>query len=419
MRRRTLVRLALGAGALGALGGGERFFVARFARPAEAEGPLSPAAQALLDEAWRGLEPAKVLDVHAHVVGMGTGGTGAFVNPRMVDALGHPLQYTRFEIYCRAACIDDLSRADQQYVERLVAHVRAQPRHGRLTLLPFDRVYREDGTPDLEATELSAPNDYALELARRHPDCFVAAASVHPYRPDALDELDRVAAKGAVLIKWLPNAQRIDPASARCDRFYDRLSALGLPLLTHAGEEHAVDSTAQDWGNPLRLRRALDHGAKVIMAHCAGLGACEDLDAPGQQKPLAPSFDLLLRMLDDPRHRALLYADISALTQANRCDKLPALLRRTDLHERLVYGTDYPLAAINGLVRTGALVDLGLLTPEKRDALNELDRHNPLAFDLALKRSLTLRENGTEKRFAPSVFQLRPELLPRVRAAPG
>jgi hypothetical protein len=38
-----------------------------------------------------------------------------------------------------------------------------------------------------------------------------------------------------------------------------------------------------------------------------------------------------------------LYADISALTQLNRLDHLPRLLRHGELHERLLYGTDMPL----------------------------------------------------------------------------
>jgi len=62
----------------------------------------------------------------------------------------------------------------------------------------------------------------------------------------------------------------IDPASSRCDRFYEALVRTDTPLLTHAGEEAAVDSpAAQELGNPLRLRRALEHGVRVIVAHCA------------------------------------------------------------------------------------------------------------------------------------------------------
>jgi len=52
----------------------------------------------------------------------------------------------------------------------------------------------------------------------------------------------------------------MDPADVRCDRYYEALARLKLPLLTHAGAELAVTGgQMQDYGNPLRLRRALDH----------------------------------------------------------------------------------------------------------------------------------------------------------------
>ena len=66
------------------------------------------------------------------------------------------------------------------------------------------------------------------------------------------------AGHGARAVKWLPPAMGIDPASARCDRFYAAAARLGLALLTHAGEEKAVHGAAEHgFGNPLKLRRAL------------------------------------------------------------------------------------------------------------------------------------------------------------------
>ena len=85
------------------------------------------------------------------------------------------------------------------------------------------------------------------------------------------------------------------------------------------------------------------------------------------------------------------------------------MLARTDLHGRLVNGSDYPLPAINLLVRTGKLESLGLVTAADRALLNEIDRHNPLAFDFAIKR--TVRAQGTG--FADAVFQPPSELFAR------
>jgi len=64
----------------------------------------------------------------------------------------------------------------------------------------------------------------------------------------------------------------IDPSDERCDNFYQKMKELDLILLSHGGEEKAVETEEdQRLGNPLLLRRALDHGVKVIVAHCAGL----------------------------------------------------------------------------------------------------------------------------------------------------
>ena len=58
------------------------------------------------------------------------------------------------------------------------------------------------------------------------------------------------------------------------------LSILGLALLTHGGREFSVaGADHQELGNPLRVRRALDLGVTVVLAHCGTLGDSSDLDA--------------------------------------------------------------------------------------------------------------------------------------------
>ena len=87
----------------------------------------------------------------------------------------------------------------------------------------------------------------------------------------------------------------------------------------------------------------------------------------------------------------------------------------TDLHGRLVNGSDYPLPAINVLVQTRVLKDLGFITADERRALNELDQHNPLLFDFAVKRTLAFREGEEVYRLAPTVFEAKgafPRLAP-------
>ena len=393
--------------------GGCSFFASRLGgafthAPGEMAEGLSVDARRLVDDAFRDIDPAKLIDYHAHVAGLGTDESGCTVNPEM-RSFWHPVKRFKFSIYMSAAGVKDLARADRQYVERLVDLVRHTPRHGRILILAFDRRYAKDGAVLESETEFHVPNEYAFGLAREFPDVFVAAMSVHPYRKDALDELSKWAARGGRMIKWLPNAMGIDPSDPACDAYYDRMKELGLVLLSHGGEEQAVDGEEnQRLGNPLLLRRPLDRGVTVIVAHCAGLGENVDLDSPDREP--TTNFELFLRLMGEEKYAGRLFGEISAMTQYNRIGTpLTMILRRPDLQDRLVNGSDYPLPAINALVRTKSLVRAGYLTEGERTGLNEIYDYNPLLYDFVLKR--TIRAPVTGERFKPTVFQQHPDLL--------
>ncbi|MAF64200.1 MAG: amidohydrolase [Planctomycetes bacterium] len=388
-------RLALGP-LLAALGG------AWDHEPHELAGGLSQAARALLDDAFTGVDPARLVDVHAHLAGVGTDGSGCEVNPRMRSWL-HPADRVRFEFYLSAAGVTDPAHADRQVAERLTALAAHIDPPIRVCLLAFDRHYDPDGSLDREATEFHVPNEWVWETASARPDLFVPAISVHPYRQDALSELDRWGERGVRLVKWLPNAMGIDPSSERCDAYYERLRRWDMTLLSHTGLEMAVESAEdQCLGNPLLLRRALDAGVRVIAAHCATLGTDIDLDHP--EHPRVSSFELFLRMMDEERYVGLLFGELSATVLVNRSgDRLRTLIGREDLHPRLLFGSDYPMPAMNVLVHTGTFVRRGFLSAPESEALGELYEYNPLLFDFALKR--TLRHPDSGRRFSPRAFE--------------
>jgi len=175
-----------------------------------------------------------------------------------------------------------------------------------------------------------------------------------------------------------------------------------LPIISHAGKEMAVQGGDQDHGNPLRLRRALDHGLKVLVAHCASDGDDIDLDQ-GVNGQRLKSFYLFARMLDDPRYQKLLFADISALTQVNRAWVLTEVLRRQDWHARLLNGSDYPLPGVMPMFSASGLADKQLLDQSAVPFLQDVRKHNPLLFDFASKRLL----HFGDYRFADQVFETR------------
>ena len=376
-------------------------------QPEALKDKISTKAGDLIKRSFEDLDPARLVDYHTHIVGLGKGSTGAFVNPKML-AWRHPFHRLKFRVYLSAGSVTDVEQADAQIVERLTRLIRNIAGHGKHRLLAFDKNYNRDGNPNLEKTEFYVPNDYVFALAEKYPDCFEPVISVNPYRPDALAELERWAKRGARMVKWLPNAMGIDPADELCDPFYQKMKELGLVLLSHGGEEKAVDAEEdQRLGNPLLLRRAFEQGVKVIVAHCAGLGDNEDLDDP--QRKRLPNFDLFLRLMDERRYEGLLFADISAMTQYNRSGRpLTTILQREDLHERLVNGSDYPLPAINVLIRTGTLRKQGYITTDERVWLNQIYDYNPLLFDSVLKR--TMKVPGTAKRLPAAIFMSNPSL---------
>ena len=393
---------ALGIGGVGLVAA--RLALPRLQRPGPARGPeeLSPEARKLVEDCFADVDRSRVWDLHVHVVGIGTGGSGCWVNPAM-RSHWHPVRRFQYDVYLAGSGIRDAETADADYVDRLLAMHRLANPAGRLLLMAFDHQVGEDGEVRLGDSQLHVPNEYVAEIARRNPDVELCV-SVHPYRRDAVARLEAAKDAGAIAVKWLPNAMGIDPASPLCDGFYDALVELGLVLITHAGVERSVHvAGAQELGNPLRLRRALDRGVKVVVAHCASLGRSRDLDAGGRTR--RASFDLFLRLAGEKQYEANLFGDVSALTLVNRCGgALRTLLAAEDLHPRLVDGTDYPLPAIDVLVSTWLLARRGFLAPGTRPLVNEIFRANPLLFDYVLKRRLEVSGEGRTHRFSPIVF---------------
>jgi mannonate dehydratase len=366
-----------------------------------------PASDAPMDSpwiarVWEGLDPAQVWDCHVHLTGIGDSGNGLAIG-RDLLSLWHPVLYSQRLFYLNASCVStEPGTVDENYVRRLALLTQNMPAGVKSMLFAFDWYHDDNGQPVPDMSTFYVPDDYARRMAAARPDVFEWVASIHPYRPDAVDRLEAAAAQGAKAVKWLPAAQNIDPASKRCDAFFAALARLRLPLISHCGAEKAAQSTRMEhFGNPLRLRRALEAGVRVVVAHCASAGKDEDLDQPGKQRT---SFALFTRLMEQPEWKAHLFGDISAIVLRNRQpETIGTLLERDDWHGRLLNGSDYPLPGILPLISLAALASDGLLPKEAVADLERLREHNPLYFDLALKRNL----NWQGKTFPAQVFETR------------
>ena len=147
----------------------------------------------------------------------------------------------------------------------------------------------------------------------------------------------------------------------------------------------------------------MDHGVRVVVAHCASIGTAVDIDQ-GPSGPELPCFELFARLMGEARYEKLLFGDISALTLRNRSTALVGtVIERGEWHPRLLNGSDYPLPGIVPLILPAEFAERGMLPLSAVPVLETIRQHNPLLFDFVLKRQLS----SAGMRFSPSIFETR------------
>jgi uncharacterized protein len=304
----------------------------------------------------------RLIDMHVHVVGNGSGGTGCWVR---TPAWRWPLQafMARHIGLPVSALSGDL---DRLFADRLVELVRASSLDA-VVILAQEQVYHEDGRLMEGVGTAHVPNDYVFQLAREHPDIFLPAASIHPARPDALEELDRCLDAGAVMLKILPNCQNIDCNRPQYRRFWERMAEARLPLLAHTGGEHTLQVVRPDLATPRVVELPLRCGVNVIAAHCATRSGLFDPQYFGELVAMLKEFPNL-------------YADNSAFNVPIRGSVTPRTLE-PGIVERIVHGSDFPVPVLGVWAWLQGFVD--------RRTWWEWERHpNPLERDYQLKRAM-------------------------------
>jgi predicted TIM-barrel fold metal-dependent hydrolase len=112
-----------------------------------------------------------------------------------------------------------------------------------------------------------AVNDFAIFQAGPG---ILPFGSGHPFAPDALDELERIAALGLKGVKFHPQFQGFAVDDEAVFPVYRKAASLGLVTVFHAGLDLGfADSPA---ASPEALARALPEfgGAPVVAAHLGG-----------------------------------------------------------------------------------------------------------------------------------------------------
>jgi uncharacterized protein len=267
--------------------------------------------------------PRGPIDVHVHLFGNGRGGLDCWRRRRWLMAPFMQAMMRDIQLTCR---LDD-PRLDTLYLEQLLTWISRSSLEA-VVLLAYDWVHDDAGKPRKDLSDLFVSNDAVLGAAKRSTK-LLPAVSIHPARSDALDELERCAASGAVLLKLLPCVQNIDCNLPRYKTFWSKLAELGLPLLAHTGGEFCVRSVRNDLKSPRCLRLPLECGVNVIAAHCGTRALPWDGD----------HFEEFCQMRQAYPN---LYGDLSPLSHITHLKSLERLRQEP---ERLLHGSDYPVVS--------------------------------------------------------------------------
>jgi len=270
-----------------------------------------------------------LIDCHVHLAALPDGDNGCYISPKMLKS---PL--FRFLLWKHELSPAHPRAANARYLEHLITELRASKHVQKAVLLGMDGFYDQTGLLNRQHTDFLISNDSVLNTAKKYPEYFLAGPSINPQREDALDEVHRVADAGAVLIKVLPNAQQFNPADHKYIPFYRALAERKLPFLSHVGYEFSLMGKDQSVGDPDRLQTALDEGVTVIAAHACSYGLM-------LYEKFIPTFHKFATRYPN------FYADISALTLPNRLRMLLHLRKYPEIHDRLLFGTDYPLSVFH------------------------------------------------------------------------
>jgi predicted TIM-barrel fold metal-dependent hydrolase len=266
-----------------------------------------------------------IIDCHVHAIAAtpGHGGVSDYLLRRWNIRLLRWLMGVRGR---------DAHTLETQAEARLLETINATSGLDAVVVLALDAVYDRDGNRDEANTHFYVANDYVAELASRNPK-ILFGASVHPYRKDAVAELERCVGRGAVLLKWLPVVQNFNPADERCFPFYEALAHHRLPLLCHTGGERMLPNLNTEVEDPMLLVPALERGVTVIAAHCGTRDRSTHRD-------YTPAF---LRLTHEYER---LYGDTAALNLPTRSYAYDKLLSDPVVRAKLVHGSDWPVPSI-------------------------------------------------------------------------
>jgi uncharacterized protein len=275
----------------------------------------------------------KTIDIHTHLL-----------NPRVnFDRLFDKITIRFFAKSLGVDSTQLMARPYETYVDSLARSIRESQHVEKVCLFGVDARLDEHGNEIDRDRTVCAMTDDVLAVAARYPDQFIPFFSINPLRPDALDQIDQQIENGCKGAKILQNYWGVDLNDERFISYYEKLKEHGIPLIIHIGSEYSIDSFTE-FERIKMLDLPLATGVTVIAAHM-GLGRlnhkiCLWRNLSKNPRYFDQDYFVLLNML---RQYPNLYADISAILAPMRARALRHLSEQTDVHEKILFGTDYPV----------------------------------------------------------------------------
>ncbi len=227
------------------------------------------------------------------------------------------------------------------YTDALVNNVRDSKYLSKTVLFGVDARVDNIGKELHKDITVCASNEDLLKLYEKNSDVIIPFFSINPMRPDALDLIDKYSELGFKGAKFLQNYWGVDTRDKKYRAYFEKLKEKKLPLIVHIGSESSIHSI-KECEKIEMLDHPLEVGVTVIAAHMAldyeSLKIFKALSK--NPKNFNKDYYTLLEMLH--KHDNL-YADISAILTPVRAKVLRHLSQQHDIHDKILFGTDYPV----------------------------------------------------------------------------
>lgn len=273
----------------------------------------------------------KTVDIHTHLLS-----SESSFN-RLYDKIAVRLFAKRFGIDPERFAADPYAA----YTEALLGSVRGGAHVEKIVLFGVDACVDNAGKVLHKDLTVCATNDEVSALYAHNRDIIIPFFSINPNRPDALALIERYADAGFKGAKFLQNYWGVDTREARYRPYFEKLAEKNLPLIVHVGSESSVHSV-KACESLAMVDQPLAAGVKVICAHMALSYEPRKIFKALSRNPrhFNDDYFTLLKMLQIHEN---LYADISALLTPVRAKVLRHLSGQHGVHEKLLFGTDYPV----------------------------------------------------------------------------